>query len=92
MARGDGSSGRQSDMSHDAVVKRLLQHVLLGTHGSSLVSVRVMDLRAIIDKASSTSRAAEYARQLRALTRRMEQARKLLEIDLDDIEFEEPQD
>jgi hypothetical protein len=75
MSRSDTpGQGRQADMSYEALKQRLMAHVLHGQHGSALVSVRVADVRAIIELADRAEEAADIEAELMVIKSRIARA------------------
>ena len=75
MSRGDiAGNGRSMSMDYDSVKARMLAHCINGAHGSLLVSVRVMDIKAIIEWADQAQQGAEAEAELAILHSRIERA------------------
>ena len=66
--------GRGLSMDYDSVKARLLAHCINGAHGSLLVSIRVMDIRAIIEWADQAQEGAEAEAELAILQSRIDRA------------------
>lgn len=75
MSRGDtAGNGRGLAMDYDSVKARMLAHCINGAHGSTLVSVRVADVRAIIEWADQAQEGAESEAELAIIHSRIERA------------------
>jgi len=76
------SNGRPADMSWEAVRHRLLQHVLPGLHGNALVTIRIADIKAVVELADHAAEADEAMQERDVAHARIARALRILKPDL----------